>query len=101
MLNVGGAPARTCQGWTRRAILQVGGLSALGLTLADCWRAKEARASPAAAPKGGREPACIFVFLSGGPSHFETFDPKPAAPLNIRGPYGVIDTNVPGVRVSE
>jgi hypothetical protein len=101
MLNVGRTTARTCQGLTRRAILQVGGLGVLGLTLADWWRAKEAQASPSVEPKGGREPACIFVFLSGGPSHFETFDPKPGAPINVRGPYGVIDTNVAGIRVSE
>jgi hypothetical protein len=87
---------------SRREILQVGGLGLLGLTLADWFRAGEARASaPAASGAGTREPSCIFLFLSGGPSHLETFDPKPGAPIDIRGPYGVTPTNVPGVQISE
>src|SRR6185312_6655526 len=45
--------------------------------------------------------SCIFLFLSGGPSHLETFDPKPSAPINIRGPYGTIPTSVPGIRIGE
>src|SRR5205807_1341393 len=49
----------------------------------------------------GREPSCIFIFLSGGPSHLETFDPKPNAPVNIRGPYGTIRSNVPGIHIGE
>ncbi len=96
MLNLGESVVRNCQGITRRQMLQVGGLSALGLTLADFWRAREARAE-----SRRREPSCIFIFLSGGPSHLETFDPKPGAPVNIRGPYGSISTNVPGVQISE
>jgi hypothetical protein len=81
---------------SRREILQVGGLGFLGLTLADAW-ATQAQASAGT----GREPSCIFIFLSGGPSHFETFDPKPSAPADIRGPYGVIPTRVPGIQISE
>jgi len=99
MLCIGQAAARTCQGLTRREILQVGGIGFLGLTLADWFRAKDAQAGPASA--GSRDPACIFIFLSGGPSHFETFDPKPAAPIDIRGPYGTIPTRAPGIRISE
>lgn len=45
--------------------------------------------------------ACIFIWLNGGPSQFETFDPKPAATDDVRGPFGAIQTSVPGVRVSE
>lgn len=98
MFHIGNGKSRTCQGITRREILQVGGVSALGLTLADWFGVREAQAN---SPTSGREPACIFIFLSGGPSHFETFDPKPSAPIDIRGPYGTIPTNVPGIQISE
>jgi hypothetical protein len=94
MLHVGRADLAHCGGLTRRALLQAGGLGALGLTLADCGTA-------AARPARQREASCIFLFLSGGPSHLETFDPKPGAPVNVRGPYGAISTSVPGTRISE
>jgi hypothetical protein len=94
MLRIGNGWARDCQGATRREILQVGGLGLLGLGLGDWFRAR------ADASTSTREPSCIFIFLSGGPSHFETFDPKPAAPVDIRGPYGAISTNVPGIQIS-
>src|SRR5258708_13856185 len=88
------------QGVTRRELLRVGGLGLLGVTLADWWRGRDVQASPS--PRSsGREPSCIFIFLSGGPSHLETFDPKPNAPVNIRGPYGTIRTNVPGIQIGE
>src|SRR5438067_1900634 len=86
---------------TRREILQVGGLGVLGLTLADALRAAEARSTaPATANRRG-ETSCIFIFLEGGPSQLETFDPKPQAPNDVRGPYGTIATRVPGVQVCE
>lgn len=100
MLHIGNARTGHCRGVTRREILQVGGLGVLGLTLADAFRG--ALASPFLPGNSRRrEPACIFIFLSGGPSHLETFDPKPSAPVNIRGPYGTIATNVSGIRISE
>jgi hypothetical protein len=101
MLHVGETTVRTCAGLSRRELLQVGGASLLGLTLADCFRARAAPAS--SSPTGGkaREPACIFLWLDGGPSQFETFDPKPQAPDSHRGPYGVLRTGVPGVLLSE
>ncbi len=95
MFNIGNAASKHCQGVTRRAILQVGGLGAIGLTLADAFAARASSGAPT------RERSCIFIFLSGGPSHFETFDPKPSAPSDIRGPYGVIPTRVPGIQISE
>src|SRR5947209_2463576 len=102
MLRIGEALSGNCQGLSRREILQVGGLGALGLSLADLWRARAVQGSPAASAAGrAGEKSCIFIFLSGGPSHLETFDPKPAAPINVRGPYGTIATRVPGVRISE
>jgi hypothetical protein len=102
MLSIGSSIQRNCQGITRRALLQVGGLGALGLVLPQAWRAPAAQANPYGTPGGeGRETSCIFVFLSGGPSHLETFDPKPNAPINVRGPYDTIPTRVPAIRISE
>lgn len=101
MFHIGAAASRNCQGISRREILQVGGLGVLGLTLADWWAARNAQANPSNPITSTREPSCIFVFLSGGPSHLETFDPKPNAPVDIRGPYGVIPTSVPGTQISE
>src|SRR5205823_4688624 len=107
MFHIGAARVRNCQGTTRREILQVGGLGVLGLTLANWWGLRDAQASDTLAAAGrargpcSREPACIFIFLSGGPSHLETFDPKPSAPIDIRGPYGTLPTNVSGIRIGE
>src|SRR5262249_31812614 len=78
---------------TPRELLRVGGIGLLGVTLADWCRGRDLQASPSSRSRG-REPSCIFIFLSGGPSHLETFDPKPNAPVNIRGPYGTTPTNV-------
>src|SRR5436190_24195205 len=90
MLYVGNATERNCRGITRRELLQVGGIGMLGLTLADGGRGRELQASPTSRT-AGRQPSCIFIFLRGGPSHLETFDPKPAAPVHLRGPCGSRD----------
>ena len=96
MFTIGNTTVRNCGGMTRREMLQVGGLSLAGLTLADFFR------STSAAPgEQRRESACIFLWLDGGPSHLETFDPKPDTPDTIRGPYGAIQTNVPGIQICE
>jgi len=95
MFRIGQANGKTCQGITRRELLQVGGLGLLGVTLADHLRGNEGRTA------GQRETSCILIFLEGGPSQFETFDPKPAAPSDIRGPYGNITSSVPGTQVCE
>src|SRR5262245_39375618 len=55
----------------------------------------------AAAPDGPRPKACILLWMAGGPSHIDTFDPKPDAPQNVRGEFKPIDTTVPGIRISE
>jgi hypothetical protein len=97
MLDIGRVLSRNCQGINRRELLKVGGLSLLGLSLPDVLRAEETGQRH----KRRGETACIFIFLEGGPSHLETFDPKPLAPADVRGPYGVIPTRVPGVQVGE
>src|SRR5947208_1762421 len=83
----------------RRDFLRVGGLSALGLTLPALFAA-EARAG-GAQRAGGRARSCIFLFLSGGPSQFETFDPKPDARAEYRTIFGTTRTSVPGTFLCE
>ena len=74
-----------CEGLGRRDFLQVG-LGALGgLGLTDMLRL---RAEAKAAGKPANDVRCIFVWLDGGPSHYETFDPKPDAPDGIRSKFG-------------
>lgn len=93
---------------SRREWIRVGGLSALGLSLPTLLHAND-RAAPATAPKlssplgstFGKAKNCIFLWLQGGPPQHETFDPKPDAPAEIRGPFKPIATNVPGIRFCE
>ncbi|HXG10021.1 MAG TPA: DUF1501 domain-containing protein [Gemmataceae bacterium] len=88
---------RRCDGPTRRDMLRVGSLTALGLTLPDWFRLRAAaREKPA-----GRAKSCILLWLDGGPSHLETFDLKPDAPSEVRGPFRPIATNVPGIQICE
>jgi hypothetical protein len=97
MLGFGRSMVRTCAGWSRRDVLRVGSLGLAGATLADWFR--DAAAAPAYGER--RDVSCIFLWLDGGPSHLETFDPKPQAPDTVRGPYGAISTSVPGTHISE
>jgi hypothetical protein len=73
-------------------------LSGTGLTLAHLLGARGAAASRGA---DHSDRSVIHIFLAGGPSHFETFDPKPEAPPEVRGPYAPIATNINGIRISE
>lgn len=87
---------------TRREWLRVGGLGALGLSLPVLWRTPASGAvTPARGASFGRAKSCILLFLSGGPPQHETFDPKPEAPLEIRGEFKSMRTRVPGVHFSE
>jgi hypothetical protein len=99
MLSLGSARIRTCEGLSRRTLLTIGGVGWLGCTLADAIsRPTEASVR---LPSSKEPTNCIFIFLNGGPSQYETFDPKPDTPVEIRGPYGAIETNVSGIRISE
>jgi hypothetical protein len=98
MLNIGQVISRNCQGVTRRELLQVGGLGILGLTLADSLRAGR---TTAPSINHRADASCIFIFLEGGPSQLETFDPKPNATSDVRGPYGTIPTSVSGTQICE
>lgn len=81
----------------RRDLLRAGALGVAGLTMAD-WRRL---ASAAPAGEGRRAERCIVLFLMGGPPQHSTWDPKPQAPEAVRGAFGPIDTDVPGVRFCE
>lgn len=85
-----------CDGISRRNLLRVGTLALGGLTLAD-----RLRLEAQGALTSRKNAAVIFVFLAGGPSHMETFDPKPDAAQDYRGPLGTIRTRVPGVQFGE
>ena len=91
---------RSCQGPSRRAILRAGCLSALGLGLDDLLRLR-AHASGTVASPAGKAQSCILIWLAGGPSHIDTFDPKPDAPADVRGEFRPIATSVPGLQISE
>ncbi len=91
-----------CDGVDRREVLRVGGLSALGLGMASFFRIQQAQAAAhKTCPVQATAKSCILIWLDGGPSHLETFDPKPAAPREIRGPLESIPTAIPGIRLSE
>src|SRR5580704_5574695 len=94
MLRVPGDASR----FSRRHLLQVGGLGLLGVTLPKLL---ESRARADAAGTAPKADACILLFLNGGPSHLDMWDPKPDAPDGIRGEFRTIDTSLPGYRVGE
>src|SRR6516165_3483592 len=97
MLLLGRHRTRTCQGVSRRALLQIGASSVLGLSLADLLRS---RAAAGVAPAGSAK-SVIFLWLWGGPAQLDTWDPKPDAPVEFRGPFSPIATNVVGTRICE
>jgi uncharacterized protein DUF1501 len=89
--------SRSCDGVTRRDLLRVGSLGLLGLSLP---RFLELWARAAAGPTD-RDVSCILLWLQGGISHIDSFDPKPEAPAEIRGEFGVIATTVPGIQLCD
>jgi len=90
---------RYCDGRSRRSFLRLGLGGASGLGLTSLLRAVPAQAAGrAAAPQAKR---CILIWMDGGPSHHETFDPKPNAPAEIRGIFNPTATSIPGVQVCE
>src|SRR5438093_1809649 len=97
MLFVGRQRERTCQTLTRRAFLQAGASTVLGLSLADMLHLQAMGGTPMA----GSARSVLLLWLWGGPAHLDTWDPKPDAPLEFRGPFSPIATKVPGVRVGE
>lgn len=97
MLRVVGSASRLCDGLSRRDLLKVGALGVGGLTLADLLRL---RSSGSTGPRTSSK-AIIMVYLNGGPSHVDTYDLKPAAPVEYRGEFRPIRTRVPGLDLCE
>jgi hypothetical protein len=98
MLSIFGrrdAQRRFCNGMSRRDALRIGGMALGGLTLPDLLRL-EARAGVTRSHK-----AVIMIYLCGGPPHQDMFDIKSDAPAEIRGPFQVVPTNVPGIEICE
>ena len=93
---------RNCEGYSRRDCLRLGLSGLIGGGLAGALRsqAHASELNPAAAANRKAD-ACILVWLDGGPSHYETFDPKPNAPVEIRGAFSAIPTKTPGVYFSQ
>jgi hypothetical protein len=95
---------KMCDGYSRREFLRVGGATMLGLSLPQFFalQANAAPGSPFDGSKGyGQAKSVILLFLQGGPSHIDIWDPKPDAPSNIRGEFKPIKTNVDGIQLSE
>jgi hypothetical protein len=95
MLTILGPRQRFCDGVSRRNFLKIGGLGLGGLSLAQLLRAE------AVSGIGRSHKAVIMIFLPGGPSHQDMFDLKMDAPLEVRGEFRPIPTNVPGLQVCE
>jgi hypothetical protein len=88
-------------GFNRRELMRMGGISLAGLSLSRLMEA-EALAAPASSDGSfGRAKNIIFLYLNGGPPQHETFDPKPDAPAEVRGPFNPIQTNIPGIQFCE
>jgi len=97
MLELIGRANRNCGGLSRRSLLRAGFLGLAGMGLPEFLRARAASAGT----KPQRDLSVILVWLDGGPPQHETYDPKPDAPVDFRGPLKPIATCVPGIQVSE
>jgi uncharacterized protein DUF1501 len=94
MRHACGEARRLARSVNRRELLTVGCVSVLGLSVADLLALREAQAA-------STDYSTILLWLTGGPSQFDTFDPKPEAPAEVRGPFKAIPTNVNGIQFAE
>ena len=100
MLDILGlTPAQHCDGHSRRHFLKIGGLALGGLSLPQILQAEQS--SPATRGRSLGHKAVIMIYLSGGPSHQDMYDLKMDAPMEIRGSFRPIATNVPGIEICE
>ncbi len=100
MLTIRDTGARLCDGISRRNVLHAGSLGLLGLSLPELLRSRAA-AAPVAGTRTVRARSCIVLFLMGGPPQHSTWDPKPEATEQIRGPFKPMPTTVPGMQICE
>ena len=91
---------RRCDGVSRRDFLHLGLLTTFGLSVTDLFRLQASAAAPMPAT-GVKATSCILIWLDGGPSHLDTFDPKPDAPSEVRSQFDAIKTGVPGLHICE
>jgi hypothetical protein len=94
----------TCDGITRRDLLRVGGSAMMGLSLANILGLQKAQANTPAAGGGpgfGKAKSVILIYLQGGPSHLDLWDPKDNVPANVKSVFNAIDTKIPGVKFTE
>jgi uncharacterized protein (DUF1501 family) len=98
MLTLWGTKQRFCDGLSRRSFLRIGAFGA-GLTLADMLRSRASANTTAGRMSSNK--AAIMIYLPGGPSHMDMYDLKPAAPVEYRGEFRPIATNVPGIQICE
>src|SRR5919201_1743631 len=94
MLAVGNFHTRDCQGISRRAFVRA------ALAAPFAWGLPRSVGAPATAP-APKARSVLLIWLGGGPSHLDLFDPKPKAPVEFRGPFATIPTRLPGVRFTE
>lgn len=99
----GQAGKDTCDGVSRRELLRVGGSAMFGLSLANILRANKTLANEGVVggPGWGKAKSVILLYLQGGPSHLDLWDPKRDVPDNVRSPFQPIDTTLPGVQFTE
>src|SRR4051812_42760946 len=107
MLVIPGQPGRdTCDGVTRRELLRVGGSALLGVSLANLFQLQEASAkssegSAYGGPGFGKAKSVILIYLQGGPSQLDLWDPKDNVPSNVKSVFNPISTKLPGIKFTE
>jgi len=98
MMRFNTGSSSDCEAVDRRSFLQIGALAGLGMSLPTWLNARSALAAPG---KASNDVNCILIWSQGGVSHHDTLDPKPGAPVSVKGEFNVIDTAVPGVKFTE
>jgi hypothetical protein len=107
MLNLFGSGAgsggrwRFCDGLSRRSLLRIGSLAAIGGGASGDWSLPSILAADAAAGRRSNPKSVIMIYLVGGPPHQDMFDLKPQAPREFAGPWRPVRTNVPGIEICE
>ena len=100
MLEIAGNNHPLCDRLSRRALLRVGALTPLGLSLPTLLAGQQAIAANTGS-NFGKAKRCLMIFMWGGPAHQDLWDLKPQAPTEIRGEFQPISTNVPGIHIGE
>jgi len=105
MLCIPGQPGKdVCDrnlGVTRRDILRVGGSAVMGMTLGQMFGLQASHANTGSGPGWNKAKSVIMVYLQGGPSHLDLWDPKENVPDNVKSAFSTIKTKVPGIELTE